>query len=947
LAKKPSYEELEQRLKELEKESVDRKQEEEKSEKHLESLLHYSSLAIVILDDKHRIISCNRYFENLFQLKEPEILGKNLDQVIAQKEYIKDAMSYTKKTFRGEAINGSGKRYRKDGALIDVEFIGVPVVIEGKVVGAYGIYLDATERKKAEEVLKSEKDKLQALMDGLARAEIGIDIVGIDHKILFQNKILKERFGDLAGELCYEKYMGLEKPCDFCPMVESVKNNKVESTELIGIDGKNYVLFSAPIPNPDGTIHSAIEVVLDITERKRAEEALRESERKLTIRNKITEIFLIIPENEIYGEVLKVILENMASKYGVFGYIGEDGAFVCQSITRDIWDQCQISDKDIVFPRETWGGIWGKALIEKKTFYSNESFSVPQGHIPILRALDVPIIHQGEVIGNLLVGNKPTDYDEKDQELLETIANYIAPILHARLQRDQQEATRKQKEEALKESEEKYRLLVENATDAIFIAQDGVIKFPNPKTEEVIGYTQEELAKIPFVDLIHTEDRDIVFERHKRRLKGEEPPSTCSFRIISKAGEELWAQLNTVLITWEGRAATLNFLRDVTEQRRLESQLQHAQRMEAIGTLAGGIAHNFNNVLMGIQGYASLILLGKTSDHPDYERLNNIEQGVLNGAELTNQLLGFARGEKYEIKPTDLNELIKSQNRMFERTKKEINIRGKYQDNPWTVEVDQGQINQVILNFYVNAWQSMPKGGDFYIQTENVTLDEDYTRPFNVTPGRYVKISITDTGVGMDEETQKRIFEPFFTTQEMGRGTGLGLASAYGIIKNHGGIINVYSEKGEGTTFNIYLPASEKKLIKEKELPEELLKGTETVLLVDDEDMVIEIGEELLQSLGYKVVIARGGKEAIELYKNRQGTIDIIILDMIMPGVGGGETYDRMKDINPDIKVLLSSGYSIDGQAAEILKRGCDGFVQKPFTMREVSQRIREILDKD
>ncbi|GAG21264.1 unnamed protein product, partial [marine sediment metagenome] len=257
-----------------------------------------------------------------------------------------------------------------------------------------------------------------------------------------------------------------------------------------------------------------------------------------------------------------------------------------------------------------------------------------------------------------------------------------------------------------------------------------------------------------------------------------------------------------------------------TEKKRLEAQFQAAQRMEAIGTLAGGLAHDFNNILMGIQGNTSLILLHKTSTHPDYERLKGIEEGVKSGAELTRQLLGFARGGKYEVRPTNLNELIENQNHMFGRTKKEITIRGKYEDKPWTVEVDQGQIEQVLLNLYVNAWQAMPGGGDLYIETENVTLDEDYAKPFNMEPGRYVKISVTDSGVGMDEATQQRIFEPFFTTKEMGRGTGLGLASVYGIIRNHGGIISVYSEKGKGTTFEIYLPVSQRELIKEEELPE-------------------------------------------------------------------------------------------------------------------------------
>jgi len=249
------------------------------------------------------------------------------------------------------------------------------------------------------------------------------------------------------------------------------------------------------------------------------------------------------------------------------------------------------------------------------------------------------------------------------------------------------------------------------------------------------------------------------------------------------------------------------------------------------------------------------------------------------------------------------------------------------------------------LNLYVNAWQAMPDGGDLYTQTENVTLDKDYGKFYEITPGRYVKISVIDTGTGMDDATREKIFEPFFTTQEMGTGTGLGLASVYGIVKNHGGFINVYSEKGEGTTFNIYLPASEKEVIEDKMPSREFAKGEGTILLVDDEEMITDVGEQLLEKLGYRALVAGSGKEAIDVYEKNKADIDMVILDMIMPVMSGGETYDRFKEINPDIKILLSSGYSIDGQAQEILDRGCNGFIQKPFSMKQLSQELRKILD--
>ena len=393
----------------------------------------------------------------------------------------------------------------------------------------------------------------------------------------------------------------------------------------------------------------------------------------------------------------------------------------------------------------------------------------------------------------------------------------------------------------------------------------------------------------------------------------------------------------------------LNLERMVLERtkdlEKAHKQLQQAQKMEAMGTLAGGIAHDFNNLLMTIQGRTSIMLMKKDSSHPDIAHLKGIEDNVDSAADLTKQLLGFARGGKYEVKPTDINELIKKQNRMFGRTKKEITIRGKHEKDLWVVETDKGQIGQVLMNLYVNAWQAMPSGGELDVQTENVLIDEDHNKTYQMEPGRYVKISVTDTGVGMDKATQERIFDPFFTTKEMGRGTGLGLASVYGIIKNHGGLIDVYSEKGHGTTFNIYLPASEKEVIEEKKSAGDILKGSETVLFVDDENMIIEVAKEVLEHLGYKVLISKTGKEAIETYHKNKEKIDIVLLDMIMPDMSGGDTYDNLKEIDPDIKVLLSSGYSINGQATEIMDRGCNGFIQKPFKMKELSQKLREILD--
>jgi CheY-like chemotaxis protein len=351
---------------------------------------------------------------------------------------------------------------------------------------------------------------------------------------------------------------------------------------------------------------------------------------------------------------------------------------------------------------------------------------------------------------------------------------------------------------------------------------------------------------------------------------------------------------------------------------------------------------------MGVLGQTSLMMMDKNSSDPDYEYLTGIEAYIKNAVELTRDLLGFARGGKYDAKPTDLNVLIDNENRLFGNTKKEIRIHSRFAEDLWTVEADRGQVQQVLLNLYVNAWQAMPGGGDLYIQTDNVILDENYIKPFDARPGAYVRVSITDTGMGMDAETREKIFDPFFSTKDAGQGSGLGLASVYGIVKNHGGFINVYSEKGKGSTFSIYLPASEKPVTKEGPEPKrrEIYFGRGTVLLVDDENMIIEVGRKILEKIGYRVLTAGSGQEALDLYMHHQEQIDVVILDMIMPGMGGGVTFERLKQIDGRVKVILSSGYSINGQAKDIMDRGCSGFIQKPFAMEELSLKVREVLEQ-
>jgi PAS domain S-box-containing protein len=505
-------------------------------------------------------------------------------------------------------------------------------------------------------------------------------------------------------------------------------------------------------------------------------------------------------------------------------------------------------------------------------------------------------------------------------------------------------------QKALRESEEKYRTILESIEDGYYeVDLAGHFVFFNDSLCDIYGYPREELMGMNIRRLTDAETAETgnsVFNQVYGTGKAEKG---FSWPAIRKEGAKRSVEAS-VSLRRNSEGEPIGFrgiVRDISEKQRLEARLQHAQRMESIGTLAGGIAHNFNNLLMGILGYSSLMLMETESDHPNYNRLKNIEKQVLSGSKLTSQLLGYAREGSYEVRPINLNRLVKETSDTFAMTRKDITVHHDFYGDLNGIRADQGQIEQVLLNLYINAADAMPGGGDLFLKSRNVTHKDMTEEAYEMKPGEYVLLSVRDTGAGMKQGVRERIFEPFFTTKGLAGGTGLGLASAYGIIKAHGGYINVYSEEGHGATFNIYLPASHKATAEARGLPEDMIKGRGTVLLVDDEQIILEAAEQMLQYLGYDVLLAENGQEAVDLYRKNRDRIDMVLLDMVMPVMGGGETFDRIKEINPKGKVLLSSGYSMEGEAKEILKRGCDAFIQKPFNLDQLSRKMREVLGKN
>ncbi|MDX1707279.1 MAG: PAS domain S-box protein, partial [Desulfobacterales bacterium] len=514
---------------------------------------------------------------------------------------------------------------------------------------------------------------------------------------------------------------------------------------------------------------------------------------------------------------------------------------------------------------------------------------------------------------------------------------------------------RKRAEEALRESEERFRELAELMPETIFeMDLDGNLTYVNRNAYNYFGYTRADFRNgLKNRDMLIPKDRERAAENVAKIIKGEKP-GINEYTALRKDGSTFPVMVHSAPIFKEGRPVGLRgFIIDISdrkkaeeERRKLEVQFQQAQRFEALGTLAGGIAHDFNNLLMNIQGNTSLMLCEIKKSHPYFTMLKNIEKQVKSGAQLTRQMLGYARKGKFNLKAIKLNQVIEETAETFGRTRKEITIQRDFEKDLFPIEVDRGQIEQVLLNLYVNAADAMPGGGTLYLKTNNISHLKIKSPQYRPNPGNYVQLTISDSGIGMDRHTLEHLFDPFFTTKEMGRGTGLGLASVYGIIKNHDGYIDVESEKGRGTTFTLFLPATDKSVEDPAEATAELIKGSGTLMVVDDEGLVLDVAANMLEKLGYTVLKAQNGTEAVNIFQSHKNEIKMVVLDIIMPDMGGGEVYDKIKTINPDVKVLLSSGYSVDGQAIELLERGCDGFMQKPFTMEELSGKVEQILYK-
>jgi signal transduction histidine kinase/DNA-binding response OmpR family regulator len=488
--------------------------------------------------------------------------------------------------------------------------------------------------------------------------------------------------------------------------------------------------------------------------------------------------------------------------------------------------------------------------------------------------------------------------------------------------------------------------ILESMTEAIVEVGAGRVVYANPAAVRLFAR--------PLQALLCATARELFDARHADRIDSLMAPGS---QAPSSVGETHPMEFNGRQIVIRrfavmGEAdAVILLISDVTRQRELEHQLQHARRLDAIGNLAGGIAHNFNNLLMGIQGNLSILMQDKQSHDPGYDEMAAIERCVDSAAALTRQLLSFAKGGGQAMDPIDLNDVVERSAAMFARTHPQIRVQRQLTADGAVANVDALQIELALTDLYRNAWHAMPGGGTMTVTTAVVDLETRFVQAYGRPAGRYLKIEVADTGDGMDPETVQRAFEPFFTTRAVGQGAGLGLASVFGIVDRHGGIVTVDSRVGCGSTFTIYLPAMTQRC--DSESTRALKKTTRcdgpgkrlgTILVVDDEPYILDANKAMLEALGYDVLLANGGAAALDLFALHQDRIDLLILDLAMPEMGGEDVYERIKTIRPKVRVILSSGYGVEGLAESSLKKGCAGFLQKPYTMGQLAARITAVL---
>jgi len=770
------------------------------------------------------------------------------------------------------------------------------------------------EGKRSEEEIKKRQKYLEAVLHAALDAIVTLDA---SHHILEWNPGAEQIFGYSRDEAVGRSLDDLVSRPDVVDEAKAITKKVLSGQHLVPLETVRYrkdgtpvnvIVASSPI-QIEGELHGAVGVYTDITDRKRAEEALRVSEEKFRL------TFESVPDAVTISRI-------------------EDGRYL--SVNNGFCRITGYSKEEATGKTAFELGLYVNPADRERLLANLQDKGMVDG-------FEVQYRMKDERVLDTLLSGKIFRYEKKD--CLVAVVKDVTQF--------------KGTQEELRRSEKRYRDLFNSVSDLIYTQDlEGHFLSANRAMTEIFGYEPEEFIGHKTTDFMKPELRPLFYTEYIEKIKkqGHNEGVTSYF---ARDGRKTYLEYRSRLIKpGTGEPYITGIGRDVTERilaekeiKKLNKQMLQAQKMEAVGTLAGGIAHDFNNLLQGILGFTQMLLMEKDGNDPDTAKLEQIEKAAHRASELTQQLLAFSRKVESNLRPVDLNQELEQVRNLLERTiPKMIAIELHLEDHLNVIRADPAQLEQVIMNFGVNARDAMPDSGKLVFETENVTLDEEYCKAhLGARPGRYVLLSISDTGQGMDKETLEHIFEPFFTTKGVGSGTGLGLAMVYGIIKSHGGYIMCYSEPGEGTTFKIYLPVMEGDPVRNETetnrnaaVPE---GGSETILLVDDEEILRDIGKDILEKFGYTVLLAADGESALELYRENPEDISLVILDIVMPGMGGKKCLEEILKMNPQAKVVMASGYSINGRVKEVLDGGARAFIKKPYELKQMLAEVRKVLD--
>jgi PAS domain S-box-containing protein len=888
-------------------------QREKESIDFLQKIIETSPDGIRVTDKRGNPLLINKSLEKItgYSVKELYKMGLK-DFVPAEDESLRKAKRIVEDIFeRGSASYEISWR-KKDGSVVEIGGSSALMKDEqGNVIGGVDIVRDISSRKKAESEINEAMDFLENLIEASVDGIIIMDGIG---NILSVNSAVeritgrkKESFIDMH----ISQFVSLEEG-----MREEVRTTVAEEYFEKGHasyefnwqrdDGTLIVAeqISTMVKDEKGNAIAAISIIRDITERRKAERQLKES--RDFLENVIEYSMDGIMINDAIGTILSV---NKAVE-DISGYKREE--LINQHTSLFIPPDKKIRERvrDEIMPKLFSEGSFAYESVWQKKDGTRLDMELSSAMIKN---------EEGDYVGGVSIVRDVTEKKTAESELNET-RNFLESV-------------------------------IESSMDSILVCDpQGTILSVNTAVETLSGYRREELTgqHVSFLVPKDKRVREELLEKQAHLFEEGFVVMEALWQKKDGSYVEVEQSMSFIKDDEGNNIAAVSIVRDVTEKRSLEHQLLQSQKMETIGTLAGGIAHDFNNILGGILGYASFIKTLVGEESKIYKYVDTIESSAVRAADLTGQLLSFSRGGKYESKPLDVNKIINETLRiLYSSIDKSVSIKVALNSLLSSVEGDANQIQQVFLNLFVNARDAMQGGGTLSIETKNVYLDETFCKVhLGAQPGQNVYISVSDTGIGMNQETLHRIFEPFFSTKGREEGTGLGLSVVYGIVKNHGGYINVYSELGKGTVFKIYLPASSKPVLVEGETRISNVEGTESILVIDDEEVIRDFIKEGLEDLGYTVLTAEDGEIGIDIYKEKKEEIKLVVLDLVLPKISGMITYQRLKEIDPQILVLLASGYSQKGQAQELLDQGVQGFMQKPFRLKELAREIRVLLSK-